>query len=116
MNTAVLFITHDLGVVAQVADDVAVMKQGRIVESASVRDLFRKPYHPYTRRLLAATPHARRDPQIQKLLSEQPAIDDLPAGWLIDEPGVSKEIEPMLHRFEESREILLWPASAEATR
>jgi ABC-type dipeptide/oligopeptide/nickel transport system ATPase component len=116
MNTAVLFITHDLGVVAQVADDVAVMKQGRIVESASVRELFRKPYHPYTRRLLAATPHARRDPQMQKLLAEQPAIDDLPGGWLIDEPKHSRDVEPILHQFEDNREILIWPASAEATR
>ena len=49
MNTAVLFITHDLGVVAHVADDVAVMRQGRIVERAPVRDLFHRPMHPYTR-------------------------------------------------------------------
>jgi oligopeptide/dipeptide ABC transporter ATP-binding protein len=116
MNTAVLFITHDLGVVAQVADDVAVMKQGRIVESASARELFRKPYHPYTRRLLGATPHARRDPQIQKLLAEQPALDDLPNGWLIDEPRHARQMEPILHQFEDNREILLWPASPEATR
>jgi len=116
MNTAVLFITHDLGVVAQIADDVAVMRQGRIVESAPVRDLFRKPYHPYTRRLLAATPHARRDPRIQKLLAEQPNIEGLPNGWLIDEPQQTKGVEPVLHGFEETREILLWPASAEATR
>jgi len=116
MNTAVLFITHDLGVVAQVADEVAVMKQGRIVESASVREIFRKPYHPYTKRLLAATPHARRDPQIQKLLADQPAMEDLPSGWVMDEPKSSRELEPQVHRFEDNREILLWPASSEATR
>jgi len=116
MNTAVLFITHDLGVVAQVADDVAVMKQGRIVESAPVRDLFRKPYHPYTRKLLAATPHARRDPQIQKLLAEQPVIHDLPVGWLVDEPKAGSDLDPLVHRFEDTREVLLWPASADATR
>jgi ABC-type dipeptide/oligopeptide/nickel transport system ATPase component len=116
MSTAVLFITHDLGVVAQVADDVAVMKQGRIVESAGVRELFRKPYHPYTRRLLAATPHARRDPRVQALLATQPSIEKLPVGWFVEEPKKSQDIEPKLHRFEESREILLWPASADATR
>ena len=116
MNTAVLFITHDLGVVAQVADDVAVMKQGRIVESANARELFRKPYHPYTRRLLSATPHARRDPQVQALLATQPVIEDLPAGWFVDEPKKSHDLEPKVHQFEESREILLWPASADATR
>jgi oligopeptide/dipeptide ABC transporter ATP-binding protein len=92
------------------------MKEGRIVESASVRELFRKPYHPYTRRLLAATPHARRDPQIRKLLAEQPVIQDVPRGWCIDEPLPSTSMEPMHHRFDMNREILLWPASAEATR
>ena len=55
-GSAVLFITHDLGVVAQVADDVAVMRNGRVVETASVRDLYRRPLHPYTRRLLSSVP------------------------------------------------------------
>jgi ABC-type dipeptide/oligopeptide/nickel transport system ATPase component len=116
MHTAVLFITHDLGVVANVADDVAVMKQGRIVESASVGQIFRKPCHPYTRRLLAATPHARRDPEMQKMLAEQPPIERLPGGWTVDEPRHSRHLEPRLHEFEDNREILLWPASADATR
>ncbi|HEX3358982.1 MAG TPA: ABC transporter ATP-binding protein [Tepidisphaeraceae bacterium] len=115
MNTAVLFITHDLGVVAQVADDVAVMRQGRIVESANVRDLFKRPLHPYTRRLLGATPHARRDPEIQRLLNEPFPHEDLPSGWIIDEQE-PHGVEPKLHRFSDNREILLWPASPEATR
>ena len=111
MHTAVLFITHDLGVVAQVADDVAVMKQGRIVERATARDLFRKPYHPYTRRLLGATPHARRDPKIQALLAEQPAIEGMPEGWTLDVPEQA-DGEPKLHSLSEGREILLWPQRA----
>jgi peptide/nickel transport system ATP-binding protein len=55
---AVLFITHDLGVVAEIADRVAVMYLGRVVEQATVRALFRDPCHPYTAALLASTPHA----------------------------------------------------------
>ena len=52
---AVLLITHDMGVVAEVADEVAVMKQGEIVESGTVDGIFHAPEHPYTRRLLGAT-------------------------------------------------------------
>ncbi|SDM26652.1 dipeptide ABC transporter ATP-binding protein [Actinomyces ruminicola] len=53
---AVLLITHDMGVVADVADDVAVMRHGRIVERGRTRELFARPGHPYTRALLAAVP------------------------------------------------------------
>jgi ABC-type dipeptide/oligopeptide/nickel transport system ATPase component len=56
---ALLLITHDLGVVAETADRVAVMRSGRIVEQAPVRDLFHHPSHAYTRELLAAIPGAR---------------------------------------------------------
>jgi ABC-type dipeptide/oligopeptide/nickel transport system ATPase component len=54
MGTSVIFITHDLGVVAQIADDVIVMRSGKIVEAAEVRTLFKQPRHPYTQELLAA--------------------------------------------------------------
>ncbi|MGW2094924.1 dipeptide ABC transporter ATP-binding protein [Promicromonospora sukumoe] len=55
-GTAVLLITHDMGVVADLADDVVVMRHGRIVEAAPVRDLFTAPREEYTRTLLAAVP------------------------------------------------------------
>ena len=53
---AILFITHDLGVIAEIADEVAVMYLGRVVERASVTDLFDHPAHPYTRALLKSIP------------------------------------------------------------
>jgi peptide/nickel transport system ATP-binding protein len=55
-NMAIIFITHDLGVIAQIAERVLVMYLGNIVEEASVHDIFYNPQHPYTRRLLAAVP------------------------------------------------------------
>jgi ABC-type dipeptide/oligopeptide/nickel transport system ATPase component len=58
LGVGLLLITHDLGVVAQMADSVAVMQAGRIVERAAVRDLLRNPQHRYTRTLLASVPGA----------------------------------------------------------
>ncbi|MFI5445181.1 dipeptide ABC transporter ATP-binding protein [Polaromonas sp. UC242_47] len=56
LNTAVMFITHDMGVVAQMADDVVVMWRGRQVEQGTVEQIFNAPQHPYTRALLSAVP------------------------------------------------------------
>jgi peptide/nickel transport system ATP-binding protein len=54
-DLAVIFVTHDLGVAAEIADDAAVMYAGRIVEQAPIRELFRRPAHPYTAGLMQAT-------------------------------------------------------------
>jgi peptide/nickel transport system ATP-binding protein len=56
-GTGVLFITHDFGVVAEIADRVAVMQEGRIVEAGLASQVLNKPEHPYTRALIAAVPH-----------------------------------------------------------
>ncbi len=63
LGMAVILITHDLGVVAQMADEVAVMYAGRVVESAEVGDLFRHPAHPYTWGLFQAIPRLDRAEQ-----------------------------------------------------
>ncbi len=61
LGTAILLITHDLGVVAEFAEQVVVMYAGRVVESADVRSLFRQPQHPYTAGLLRSVPRMQED-------------------------------------------------------
>ena len=61
LQMSIILVTHDLGVVAEMADSVAVMYCGRIVEEATVRDLFHNPMHPYTEGLLRSLPRVDRD-------------------------------------------------------
>ena len=76
---ALLLITHDLGVVAQQADRVAVMYAGRIVEEAPVRALFRDPRHPYTRGLLASLP-GRHGERLRAIEGTVPRLGHIPSG------------------------------------
>ena len=62
MRMALLLITHDLGIVGRMAERVCVMHDGLIVEQGRVSDVFARPQHPYTRRLLAAEPKGRPQP------------------------------------------------------
>ena len=62
MQMAVMFITHDFGVVADLADRVLVMEKGRLVESGSAVDVLNQPKHPYTQRLIASVPHGQARP------------------------------------------------------
>jgi peptide/nickel transport system permease protein len=78
---ALLFITHDLGVVAELCDRVVVMYAGRVVEEADTATLFAEPKHPYTRQLIGCTPTlggGRRD--LTTIPGLPPALNDLPAG------------------------------------
>ncbi|NUK23988.1 ABC transporter ATP-binding protein [Streptomyces lunaelactis] len=80
-NMGLILITHDLGVVADVADKIAVMYAGRIVETAPVRELYKRPAHPYTRGLLDSIP--RLDQKGQELYAIKglpPNLTRIPAG------------------------------------
>ena len=81
-GAALILITHDLGVVARYADRVAVMYAGRIVETASARDLYRTPRHPYTRGLLASIPRLDQPPgqRLVPIDGQPPNLAQLPAG------------------------------------
>lgn len=67
MNMAMLFITHDFGVVADIADDVIVMFRGEIVETGSKYEILNKPKHPYTKALLACVPDAEGKKQLKPI-------------------------------------------------
>jgi len=78
---AMLFITHNLGVVAQIADRVAVMYAGQIVEEAPVHEIFTGAAHPYTRALFAAIPRMDRAEQaLAAIAGRVPPLDDMPRG------------------------------------
>jgi len=79
-NLSLLLITHDLGVVAETADRVAVMYAGRIVEQAPVRELFRAAKHPYTRGLLASLPGVTRGIRLHAIDGTVPDISAVPPG------------------------------------
>jgi oligopeptide/dipeptide ABC transporter ATP-binding protein len=80
-DTALIMITHDLGVVADIADDVMVMYAGRAAEKASKHDIFYQPHHPYTKGLLESIPHssAAAD-RLRPITGQPPSLIQLPPG------------------------------------
>uniref|UniRef100_UPI0003737E62 ABC transporter ATP-binding protein n=1 Tax=Microbacterium yannicii TaxID=671622 RepID=UPI0003737E62 len=78
---SIILVTHDLGVVADLCDDVSVMYAGEIVETGSVRDVLMRPEHPYTMALLAADPHAMPDLDSTSRLASIPGQVPLPGSW-----------------------------------
>ncbi|GAB3815814.1 ABC transporter ATP-binding protein [Micromonospora zhanjiangensis] len=81
-NSAIILITHDLGVVSQVADDVLVMYGGRAVEHGGVEQVLRRPQHPYTWGLLSSVPSLRgdADADLLPIKGNPPSLINLPAG------------------------------------
>jgi oligopeptide/dipeptide ABC transporter ATP-binding protein len=104
LGMAILFITHDLGVVAEIADDVAVMYLGKVVEMASVDDIFHRPSHPYTRALLKSVPRVGIDigKSGNRIRGAVPDPLDRPRGCSFHPrcteavPGICNVLEPAL--------------------
>jgi peptide/nickel transport system ATP-binding protein len=81
LGTAMLYITHDLGVVAQLCDRVLVMYAGTVVEAGEVDDIFVQPKHPYTRALLQSHPsRSAREERLRTIPGRVPSLRELPAG------------------------------------
>jgi oligopeptide/dipeptide ABC transporter ATP-binding protein len=116
MGLAMLFITHDFGIVARMCDRVAVMYAGRIVETGPVRALFKSPRHPYTEALMASVP--RMEGRVERLPSiegQPPALHRLPGGCRFAprcryvEERCRTEYPPSV-RIDESHEAACWRA------
>jgi len=123
----VLFITHDMGVVAEMCDEVAVMYAGRVVEQGSISEIFKRSRHPYTRGLLRSLPQKGMGKK-----SELPTIEGLVPS-LLDPPPYCRFAErcwkrksldddkqrrcfsedPMLRPFGESLVACHWPVTEE---
>ena len=110
-NSSVILITHDLGVVAEIADDIAVMYAGRIVEYGTTRDIFYDPQHPYTWGLLGSIPRLdeARPEKLHSISGAPPSLINLPRGCkfrprcphafdkCIEEPGLESRVEDSGH-------------------
>jgi len=92
-NLSLLLITHDLGVIAETADRVAVMYAGRIVEEGPVRTIFREPGHPYTRGLLASMPGGAPGARLRAIEGTVPILGELPTGCAFN-PRCPDRFEP----------------------
>jgi peptide/nickel transport system ATP-binding protein len=101
---AIIFITHDLGVIAEIADDVAVMYLGRVVEEAPVDAIFHAPHHPYTKALLTSMPniYSRSRTRLPSIQGSIPHPLNRPTGCAFHPrcpafmPGVCEQHEPAL--------------------
>jgi oligopeptide/dipeptide ABC transporter ATP-binding protein len=123
-GTAIVLITHDMGVVAEMADRVIVMYAGRKVEEAEATALFERPLHPYTRGLLAALPRlGRAGPAGSIRLNEipgiVPALTDLPEGCRFADrcPLAGEECRAAYPPFEQKapgRWVACWKAERSA--
>jgi peptide/nickel transport system ATP-binding protein len=117
LQTTILLITHDLGVIAQICDRVGVMYAGQLVEVAPVSEIFRTPRHPYTQALLAALPTQQQVPgSLRVIPGRVPNLADPPPGcrfstrcpYVMDECA---EVPPLAHETDEHL-IACWLSEA----
>jgi peptide/nickel transport system ATP-binding protein len=118
METSIILITHDLGVVAEMADRVNVMYAGRIVEEAPVVDLFESPKHPYTEALIGSTPVlGQADKELVTIPGTVPNLVDLPPGCKFaprclarvqNDLEICTQEEPELIQVEPDRWVRCW--------
>lgn len=111
-NTAIIFITHDLGIVAEMADHVAVMYAGKAVEYGNVFDIFEKPKHPYTKGLLNSIPSLTitKEKRLNTIEGSVPSLRNLPVGCRFNTrcplaQGPCFELHPPLETYEGGHKV-----------
>jgi len=113
-NMAILLITHNLGIVAQYADRVAVMYSGKIVEEAPVEVLFESPAHPYTQGLLNSLPRGEPGETLESIPGTVPNPVFLPEGCAFHPrckdamPECSQEIPPKFQTEQSQQQVACW--------
>lgn len=117
LGMGVMFITHDLGVVAELCQRVVVMYLGQIVEEADVNSLFSKPLHPYTKGLMASIPQidSDRNEKLHVIEGTVPALENVPPGCRFASrckfaTDLCREQVPELETKENGRKVRCWHA------
>ncbi|HEY5649349.1 MAG TPA: ABC transporter ATP-binding protein [Nitrospiria bacterium] len=123
LGMAMVLISHDLGVIAETADEVAIMYAGKIVETADTKKLYAAPAHPYTKGLLASIPHfdetGKRKGRLTTIPGTVPKLSELPAGCKFA-PRCPEAVErcliedPPLKEIEAGHTARCWVAFGEA--
>ncbi|MEH2412025.1 ABC transporter ATP-binding protein [Nostoc sp.] len=113
-DMAMIFITHDLGLISEIADEVAVMYKGKVVESGTSEQIFSSPQHPYTKGLIACRPSLDHRPQKLLTVSDYMSTEETPTGQFViqaKEPAqpteiTTEEIAARLANFNEKEPLL----------
>ena len=121
VNTSIIFITHDLSVVAEVCDEVMVLYAGKVVEQTDVYELFDNPKHPYTIGLLESQPHrCERGKPLPSIKGMVPSLLDMPSGCRFSTRCSKKfcekcvEEQPPLFEVDENHKVACWLYDEEA--
>jgi oligopeptide/dipeptide ABC transporter ATP-binding protein len=113
-NVAIIFITHDFGVVARICDRVGVMYAGKFVETAPTREIFKSPLHPYTQALIASVPQLdRKDDRLFSIEGQPPSLFNLPVGCRFNPRctqvmDICKQQQPPEVKLSENHSVSCW--------
>jgi oligopeptide/dipeptide ABC transporter ATP-binding protein len=113
-NVAIIFITHDFGVIARICDRVGVMYAGKFVETAPTRDIFKAPRHPYTAALISSVPKLdKKDEKLFAIEGQPPSMMNLPPGCRFAPRcslcmDICKEQEPPEIKLSDNHSVSCW--------